>query len=87
MRARTALFSLLLFAVAFSCREHASAAAESKDLGQSVDAVFAEYAKPGSPGCSLAVVQDGRIAYEKGYGLGFLVGSPRARDLKFTRAD
>ena len=69
MRARTALFSLLLFAVAFSCREHASAAADSQDLAQSVYAVFAEYAKPGSPGCSLAVIQDGRIAYEKGYGL------------------
>ena len=68
MRARTALFSLLLVAVAFSCGEHASAA-ESQDLAQSVDAVFAEYAKPGSPGCSLAVIQNGRIAYEKGYGL------------------
>jgi CubicO group peptidase (beta-lactamase class C family) len=69
MRARTALFSLLLLAVAFSCGEHASAATDSKDLARSVDAVFAEYAKTGSPGCSLAVLQDGRIAYEKGYGL------------------
>ncbi len=72
MRARTALFSLLLLAVAFSCGEHASAAVdpiEPKALAQSVDAVFAEYAKPGSPGCSLAVIQDGRITYEKGYGL------------------
>ncbi|HEV2853045.1 MAG TPA: serine hydrolase domain-containing protein [Thermoanaerobaculia bacterium] len=68
MRTRTALFSLLLVAVAFSCGEHASAA-EPKDLARSVDAVFAEYAKPGSPGCSLAVVQNGRIVYEKGYGL------------------
>ncbi len=68
MRARTALFSLLLLAVAFSCGEHASAA-EPQDLARSVDAVFAEYAKPGSPGCSLAVVQNGRITYEKGYGL------------------
>lgn len=71
MRARTALFSLLLVAVAFSCGEHASAA-EPQDLARSVDAVFAEYAKPGSPGCSLAVIQNGRIAYEKGYGLASL---------------
>jgi CubicO group peptidase (beta-lactamase class C family) len=69
MRARTALFSLLLVAVAFSCGEHASAATDSTDLAPSVDAVFAEYAKPGSPGCSLAVVQNGNIVYEKGYGL------------------
>jgi CubicO group peptidase (beta-lactamase class C family) len=34
-----------------------------------VDAVFAEYAKPGSPGCALAVYRDGKILYEKGYGL------------------
>lgn len=68
MRARTALFSLLILALAFSCGEHASAA-ESQDLARSVDAIFAEYAKPGSPGCSLAVIQNGRITYEKGYGL------------------
>lgn len=44
-------------------------AAGPKDLAQSVDAVFADYAKPGSPGCSLAVISDGRIVYAKGYGL------------------
>lgn len=70
MRSRTALCSLLLLAVAFSCGEHASAGAElPKDLAQRVDAVFAEYAKPGSPGCALAVIQNGGITYEKGYGL------------------
>lgn len=46
-----------------------ASAADPQDLAASVDAVFAEYAKPGSPGCSLAVVSDGRIVYEKGYGL------------------
>jgi len=35
----------------------------------SVDAVFADVAKPGSPGCALAVFRDGRIAYERGYGM------------------
>jgi CubicO group peptidase (beta-lactamase class C family) len=34
-----------------------------------VDAVFADVAKPGSPGCALAVFRDGRIAYERGYGM------------------
>jgi CubicO group peptidase (beta-lactamase class C family) len=46
-----------------------ASAADPKDLAQSVDAVFADFAKPGSPGCSLGVVRDGRIVYEKGYGL------------------
>jgi CubicO group peptidase (beta-lactamase class C family) len=34
-----------------------------------VDAVFTDVAKPGSPGCALAVFRDGRIAYEHGYGM------------------
>ncbi|HEY0558533.1 MAG TPA: serine hydrolase domain-containing protein [Thermoanaerobaculia bacterium] len=46
--------------------------ADSQALGRDVDAVFAEYAKPGSPGCSLAVVRDGAIVYEKGYGFASL---------------
>jgi len=46
-----------------------ASATDPKDLAKGIDAVFAEYAKPGSPGCSLAVIRDGRIVYEKGYGL------------------
>lgn len=34
-----------------------------------IDALFAEYAKPGSPGCALALYERGRVLYEKGYGL------------------
>ncbi|HXT26371.1 MAG TPA: serine hydrolase [Candidatus Eisenbacteria bacterium] len=34
-----------------------------------VDEVFADVAKPGSPGCALAVVRSGKAIYEKGYGL------------------
>lgn len=34
-----------------------------------IDAIFAEYAKPGSPGCSVAVYERGRVLYAKGYGL------------------
>jgi CubicO group peptidase (beta-lactamase class C family) len=33
-----------------------------------VDAVFADVAQSGSPGCALAVFRDGRITYERGYG-------------------
>jgi CubicO group peptidase (beta-lactamase class C family) len=33
-----------------------------------VDEVFADLAKPGSPGCALAVARGGKIIYEKGYG-------------------
>lgn len=31
-----------------------------------VDSVFAKWDKTNSPGCALAVVQDGRIIYERG---------------------
>ena len=34
-----------------------------------VDAVFADVATNGSPGCAVAVFRDGRIAYEHGYGM------------------
>jgi CubicO group peptidase (beta-lactamase class C family) len=34
-----------------------------------VDEVFADYTKPGAPGCAAAIYRDGRIIYEKGYGL------------------
>jgi CubicO group peptidase (beta-lactamase class C family) len=33
-----------------------------------VDAVFASWDLPGSPGCALAVAQDGALAYSRGYG-------------------
>jgi CubicO group peptidase (beta-lactamase class C family) len=34
-----------------------------------LDAMFAEYAKPGSPGCAFALYERGRVLYAKGYGL------------------
>lgn len=34
-----------------------------------IDAIFAEYAKPGSPGCAFALFERGRVLYDKGYGL------------------
>jgi CubicO group peptidase (beta-lactamase class C family) len=34
-----------------------------------IDEIFADLTSPGSPGCALAVARDGKIIYEKGYGL------------------
>jgi CubicO group peptidase (beta-lactamase class C family) len=34
-----------------------------------VDRIFAEWDKPGSPGCALGVMRDGRFIYERGYGM------------------
>ena len=43
-------------------------------LGQSprnpaIDRIFAEWDRPDSPGCALGVVRDGRLVYERGYGM------------------
>ncbi len=34
-----------------------------------VDALFASYDKPGSPGCALGVIKDGKLIYTRGYGM------------------
>ncbi len=33
-----------------------------------IDALFAEFDQPGSPGCGLAIAQDGELVYSRGYG-------------------
>ena len=41
----------------------------SSAWGAQVDKVFAEWNRPDSPGCALALFQDGKIIYELGYGM------------------
>ncbi|HZS04447.1 MAG TPA: serine hydrolase domain-containing protein [Blastocatellia bacterium] len=38
-------------------------------LNAQVDKVFAQYDKPDSPGCALAVIRDGAVIYKHGYGM------------------
>ena len=47
---------------------HSSQALEQPDNG-TVDAIFADLARPGSPGCALGVYRNGTIIYRKEYGL------------------
>jgi CubicO group peptidase (beta-lactamase class C family) len=42
---------------------------KSDAAAPAVDEVFADFAKPDSPGCSLAVARDGRLLYAKSYGM------------------
>jgi CubicO group peptidase (beta-lactamase class C family) len=44
------------------------ARAQQADNGR-VDAIFADLARPGSPGCALGVYRNGTIIYSKEYGL------------------
>lgn len=36
---------------------------------EKVDALFAQWNKPDSPGCALAVIKDGQVLYKRGYGI------------------
>jgi CubicO group peptidase (beta-lactamase class C family) len=38
------------------------------DTGRRIDEVFKQWAKPGTPGATVAVIQDGKLAYQKGHG-------------------
>jgi CubicO group peptidase (beta-lactamase class C family) len=38
------------------------------DLATQIDPIFAEFAKPGSPGCAVSVTQNGELVFAKGYG-------------------
>lgn len=37
-------------------------------IAQRIDAIFAEWDRPGSPGCAIGVVHDGKLVYARGYG-------------------
>jgi len=43
------------------------AAQEAAQAAQ-VDEIFAQFVKPGSPGCAVGVYRDGRLLYSRGYG-------------------
>lgn len=52
-----------------------------------VDAVFAPYARPDTPGCAVGVSEAGRVVYAKGYGMADLAwGVPIAPDTRFDIA-
>lgn len=40
-----------------------------EETRRKVDGVFAEYSKPGSPGCAVGVVREGALIHARGYGL------------------
>ena len=46
-----------------------SSAPQAPPWAAQVDAVFAQWDRPGSPGCALGVYQNGRTLYTRGYGM------------------
>jgi CubicO group peptidase (beta-lactamase class C family) len=69
-RARSSVPRRTLGAIAV-CLPLLSGAAQAQrtDHRQQVDRLFSMYTRKNSPGCALAVIRDGRIVYEKGYGM------------------
>jgi CubicO group peptidase (beta-lactamase class C family) len=47
----------------------ATSSTAQETITNKVDQIFAEWNTTGSPGCALAVVKDGHIVYEHGYGM------------------
>jgi CubicO group peptidase (beta-lactamase class C family) len=59
---------IFLFVVA-ACGGFSRDCVAQEPAADAVDALFADFVKPGAPGCSLAVARDGKLVYAKGYGL------------------
>ena len=65
------VFALILFAAGCGRVDIAVVAKADTEVGEDVpaiDAIFAKWDEPGSPGCALAVSLDGELAYSRGYG-------------------
>ncbi len=62
---------LCLFLLAAFCRVDGQPATGQPDekLVKKIDSVFSRWDKTNSPGCSLAIVKDGKIIYQRGYGM------------------
>lgn len=59
------------FSIVVALTTVARSEAQSLDAATTarIDSVFVRFTAPGSPGCALGVMRDGRLVYAKGYGL------------------
>jgi len=63
------IFAISTAALAQTPSQATTGAASQNSLTDEVDKIFAEYDKPNSPGCAVAIIQDGRIVYKRSYGM------------------
>ncbi|MBT8080081.1 MAG: beta-lactamase family protein [Gammaproteobacteria bacterium] len=63
-----AFVSILAIAVGCTARNDSPAGVASPDNNAGIDAIFAQWDVPGSPGCALSVARDGELMYSRGYG-------------------
>lgn len=62
------LLAVLLLGVACDGPREQPAGVEAGADNATIDAIFASWDRPGSPGCALAVARDGEFIYTRGYG-------------------
>ena len=60
---------LIRLALAVLITFGAASAAVAQPNNEKVDALFAQWNKPHSPGCALAMIKDGQVVYKRGYGI------------------
>ena len=63
-----AVVTILALAVGCTSHDDPHAGTETGNDNAVVNALFASWDLPGSPGCALAVAQDGALVYSRGYG-------------------
>jgi CubicO group peptidase (beta-lactamase class C family) len=57
------------FAALFVALAGLPAAAQTSTPDPRIDRLFAQWDRPGSPGCAVGVIRDGKLVYERGYGM------------------
>lgn len=77
---RTPKACLLILLLAGLAPGSAPAAVPAKGGEAAVDAIFREYDRPDGPGCSVAVIDGGKVVFQKDYGMANVsLGVPRSR--------
>ncbi len=66
---RASLISALGVSMVASLAAQTSRPAGNAVSPAQIDAIFAEWNRPDSPGCALAIMQNGQVVYERGYGM------------------
>src|SRR4026207_1228294 len=62
----TRAIAVLTLAVSVGCVS--GPRGKSASFNRKIDDIFAKWNKPDSPGCALAVIKEGKVIYERGYG-------------------
>ena len=65
---KVAAFLLATLVLVAGCATTDGRGVEVGSDNAAIDAIFAEWNRPGFPGCAIAVAQDGALIYTRGYG-------------------